>query len=101
LLCFASLFALLLAGSGKTMVMELVILHYFRNTLERNDGSMPAPQHIKKKVVYIAPLKALCEEKFNEWKQKFGEILKMKVSMVTGKQSNSRSGNAMTSLCNA
>ncbi|TPX65577.1 hypothetical protein SpCBS45565_g05095 [Spizellomyces sp. 'palustris'] len=47
-------------GSGKTCIMELAILHQ----LSQPDGD-------NAKVVYMAPTKALCNERTKDWQQKF------------------------------
>ena len=57
-------------GSGKTIVSELAVLRNFRTQ----------PQ---KKVVYVAPFKALVKERVKDWKKKFGP-LKKKVEELTG-----------------
>jgi activating signal cointegrator complex subunit 3 len=46
-------------GSGKTIICELAILRNFANT--------PS-----KKVVYVAPYKALAKERIRDWKKRFG-----------------------------
>jgi hypothetical protein len=48
------------SGSGKTITGELAILRLLR--------TQPG-----KKVVYVAPLKALARERLNDWRVKFGE----------------------------
>ncbi|CAG9769327.1 unnamed protein product [Ceutorhynchus assimilis] len=57
-------------GSGKTIVAELCILRLFRC-------------NPNKKVVYIAPMKALVRERVKDWSTKFAKINK-KVIEVTG-----------------
>ncbi|KYB27053.1 activating signal cointegrator 1 complex subunit 3 [Tribolium castaneum] len=57
-------------GSGKTIVSEICILRLFANRPER-------------KVVYIAPMKALVRERVLDWTPKFAKIGK-KVVEVTG-----------------
>jgi ATP-dependent DNA helicase HFM1/MER3 len=47
-------------GSGKTAVLELAVLRMHAGATGR---------HVK--AIYIAPLKALCQEKFNDWSAKF------------------------------
>nr|XP_015210859.1 PREDICTED: probable ATP-dependent DNA helicase HFM1 isoform X2 [Lepisosteus oculatus]XP_015210860.1 PREDICTED: probable ATP-dependent DNA helicase HFM1 isoform X2 [Lepisosteus oculatus] len=52
-------------GSGKTVLFELVII---RLLMEEQ-----APwSHIK--IVYMAPIKALCSQRYENWKQKFGPL---------------------------
>ncbi|XP_073752438.1 probable ATP-dependent DNA helicase HFM1 isoform X6 [Callorhinus ursinus] len=52
-------------GSGKTVVFELAITRLLME--------VPLPwSNIK--VVYMAPIKALCSQRFDDWKEKFGPI---------------------------
>lgn len=46
-------------GSGKTIISELAMLRVFKETP-------------KKKVIYIAPLKALAKERIIDWKLRLG-----------------------------
>ena len=57
-------------GSGKTIVAELAVL---RNFLKRPE----------KKVVYVAPFKALVKERVKDWKKKFKQMNK-RVEELTG-----------------
>lgn len=59
-------------GSGKTVLLELAICKLASQKADDNA-----------KVVYVAPTKALCKEKAEQWKQKFGAMA-MAVSEVTG-----------------
>ena len=85
-------------GSGKTVLLELAIVALFRSHIEAslhqstttNDNgdssSSNNPQQQlhrpTKKAVYICPIKALAQEKFDSWSSKFGSCLK--VVMETG-----------------
>nr|XP_044994605.1 probable ATP-dependent DNA helicase HFM1 isoform X2 [Jaculus jaculus] len=52
-------------GSGKTVVFELAITRLLME--------VPLPwSNIK--IVYMAPIKALCRQRFDDWKEKFGPI---------------------------
>ncbi|NXL86071.1 HFM1 helicase, partial [Alectura lathami] len=52
-------------GSGKTVMFELAITRLL----------MEAPMPwLNIKVVYMAPIKALCSQRFDDWKEKFGSI---------------------------
>jgi helicase len=55
-------------ASGKTLVAELAML----NNLLNNPG---------KKAVYIVPLKALASEKFRQFRKKYGEMIKIALSI--------------------
>ncbi|XP_030630596.1 probable ATP-dependent DNA helicase HFM1 [Chanos chanos] len=52
-------------GSGKTVLFELAII---RLLMESNE----AWQNVR--VVYMAPIKALCSQRYENWKQKFGPL---------------------------
>ncbi|XP_004619982.2 probable ATP-dependent DNA helicase HFM1 [Sorex araneus] len=52
-------------GSGKTVIFELAITRLLME--------VPLPwSNIK--IVYMAPIKALCSQRFDDWKEKFGPI---------------------------
>ncbi|XP_069089313.1 probable ATP-dependent DNA helicase HFM1 [Pleurodeles waltl] len=52
-------------GSGKTVIFELAITRLLME--------VQAPW-TNVKVVYMAPIKALCSQRFDDWKEKFGHI---------------------------
>ncbi|XP_027746491.1 probable ATP-dependent DNA helicase HFM1 isoform X3 [Empidonax traillii] len=52
-------------GSGKTVMFELAITRLLMEA--------PLPW-LNIKVVYMAPIKALCSQRFEDWKEKFGPI---------------------------
>ena len=54
-------------ASGKTLVAELAMLHCILNK--------------KKRVVYIVPLKALASEKFKEFRDLYGDKIKVRLSI--------------------
>lgn len=56
-------------GSGKTIICELAILRIFQNS----------PQ---KKVVYVAPYKALAKERLKDWTKRLGGIGKSVVELT-------------------
>jgi activating signal cointegrator complex subunit 3 len=58
-------------GSGKTMMAELAIFRSFKNQPD-------------KKVVYIAPYKALVKERLKDWKARFAGKLGKKVHELSG-----------------
>eukprot|EP00056_Hartaetosiga_gracilis_P020901 m.21836 g.21836 ORF g.21836 m.21836 type:complete len:384 (+) comp8763_c0_seq1:81-1232(+) len=58
-------------GCGKTVCLELAMLKQLRdNTLSG----------VVNKMVYVAPIRALCDERYNDWKQKFKNANVMKVT---------------------
>uniref|UniRef100_K7EBL3 Probable ATP-dependent DNA helicase HFM1 n=1 Tax=Ornithorhynchus anatinus TaxID=9258 RepID=K7EBL3_ORNAN len=52
-------------GSGKTVIFELAITRLLME--------LPMPW-LNIKIVYMAPIKALCSQRFDDWKEKFGPI---------------------------
>ncbi|NXF03222.1 HFM1 helicase, partial [Smithornis capensis] len=52
-------------GSGKTVMFELAITRLLMEA--------PLPW-LNIKVVYMAPIKALCSQRYDDWKEKFGPI---------------------------
>ena len=62
-------------GSGKTVVFELAIIRALIQT--------PSHEIPKIKIVYMAPLKALCTERLSDWKRKFSPF-NIKCLEVTG-----------------
>lgn len=62
-------------GSGKTVIMELAILRLY---LQKRQSVRTM------KVVYIAPNKALCQQRATEWYNKFTQRLQLNVLEVTG-----------------
>ncbi|XP_019061682.1 probable ATP-dependent DNA helicase HFM1 isoform X2 [Fukomys damarensis] len=52
-------------GSGKTVVFELAITRLLME--------VPLPW-LNIKIVYMAPIKALCSQRFDDWKEKFGPL---------------------------
>lgn len=63
-------------GSGKTVLFELAILRLF--------GLGPA--NMNNKVLYLAPSKALCAEKYNDWTSKFS-FLSITIGVLTSETS--------------
>lgn len=61
-------------GSGKTGVMELAILRLLSQRLDPSGASLAAPLAGSRKVVYLAPTKALVQEKHRDWSARFGAV---------------------------
>ena len=51
-------------SSGKTVLLEIAICRFLTITGNKKDA----------KAVYIAPIKALCQERINDWSQKFSNL---------------------------
>ncbi|KAL1392900.1 hypothetical protein pipiens_012134 [Culex pipiens pipiens] len=63
-------------GSGKTVIFELAMVRLLMNLEDADYGG-------DFKMIYVAPIKALCAEKFNGWREKF-ERIGVKSAEVTG-----------------
>ncbi|OAE22601.1 hypothetical protein AXG93_777s1080 [Marchantia polymorpha subsp. ruderalis] len=60
-------------GSGKTGLFELCILRLLTSCLRTVSGELQFNHpHGALKIVYVAPTKALIQEKMREWQEKFG-----------------------------
>ena len=55
-------------GSGKTGVFELAIARLLNAELRGGEGGW--------KIVYIAPVKALCSERVLDWRKKLSKVRK-------------------------
>ena len=77
-------------GCGKTAIMELAIARLVIRSRQTKIPLSPCS------VVYIAPMKSLCAEKFSDWSQKVGPI-GLTVSEVTGDTSESEVSNNLNS----
>ncbi|XP_023243085.1 probable ATP-dependent DNA helicase HFM1 [Centruroides sculpturatus] len=51
-------------GSGKTVIFELAIIRFLMKLNHTSNFKM----------VYMAPMKAICSERYNDWKVKFGPL---------------------------
>eukprot|EP00796_Vickermania_ingenoplastis_P013285 gene13285-9126_t len=90
-------------GSGKTLILEVAILKMFRHrltTAAKDSGMMHVPDQTNTKAVYVCPIKALAQEKFDHWTTIFPSLL---VVIETGDQERERgiSANSFTSICRA
>ena len=54
-------------GSGKTVIFELAIIRLFLKFKDLCSGG-------DYKIIYIAPVKALCAERLLDWSQKFNKV---------------------------
>eukprot|EP01018_Ginkgo_biloba_P008824 Gb_17003 [translate_table: standard] len=69
-------------GSGKTVLFELCILRLISKYLTPEGKLSFIPGGLK--TIYIAPSKALVQEKLRYWKQRFGHSLGVKCLELTG-----------------
>lgn len=65
-------------GSGKTALFELAIVKLLNHKLQAKDDSF-----INAKILYMAPTKALCTERHDDWSKKL-RSLNCTVGMLTG-----------------
>jgi ATP-dependent DNA helicase HFM1/MER3 len=57
-------------GSGKTTLFEIAIARVIDRFFNRELNKFSTSNF---KIIYLAPIKSLCQEKFSEWKMKFGQ----------------------------
>lgn len=69
-------------GSGKTGVMELAILHLLTTYIDQDQQFGLKPGSLK--VVYLAPIRALVQEKVKQWQATFGSKLGLTCCELTG-----------------
>jgi ATP-dependent DNA helicase HFM1/MER3 len=67
-------------GSGKTTLFELAIIRLLKRQLNEE---MTSRKRGESKVIYVAPLKALCQQIHDEWSMKFG-LIGVTVKELTG-----------------
>lgn len=67
-------------GAGKTCIFEIAMMKlFFHQQLQNGQSSR------ENKVVYMAPNKALCEERMTNWSRRFNKLnTGIKVGLVTG-----------------
>lgn len=70
-------------GSGKTVCLELAILRLVNKAVKSMDDVYIRSGGLGGKVVFIAPTKALCQEKEDHWRQKFA-FLGLNIEAITG-----------------
>ena len=64
-------------GSGKTILFELAILRKGFHDNSMDFFSNFTNNLNNQKIIYIAPIKALCQERKNDWENKFANFLKV------------------------
>lgn len=57
-------------GSGKTTLFEIAIARVINRFFNRELYKFTT---LNFKIIYLAPIKSLCQERFSEWKMKFGQ----------------------------
>jgi hypothetical protein len=74
-------------GAGKTVLFEMAIARFISVDLQNRRVDRNGPQCLSKnrKMVYIAPSKALCEERCDDWSRRLSQLhLGIEVAMITG-----------------
>lgn len=75
-------------GAGKTAIFEMGLARFITKDLQfhgplKGGGTARLSKH--RKVVYFAPSKALCEERYQDWSHRLSRLqLGIEVSMITG-----------------
>ena len=74
-------------GAGKTAIFEMAMARFFAVDLQtQSQRGTGAPQITKRrKIVYVSPSKALCEERLEDWSKRLMDMnLGIEVALVTG-----------------
>ena len=75
-------------GAGKTCLFEMAMAKLFTVALQTNGRKQNGiSQQLSKhrKIVYIAPSKALCDERFEDWSCRFADMhMGIQCAMITG-----------------
>ena len=86
-------------GAGKTALFEMAMVRHIQAELVSNytaDAMRPhckgamhprkcLPAHGGRKIVYIAPSKALCDERYEDWTRRLGQMnVGIRCAMITG-----------------
>jgi ATP-dependent DNA helicase HFM1/MER3 len=69
-------------GSGKTVVMELAMLRLWNRCVDTSGRFNHAPGRLK--TVYLAPARALVQERVEDWAKRFSPTLGIKFVEMTG-----------------
>ena len=92
-------------GAGKSTLFEMAFARFIAMDLKAQDRqqqvssasakwSLPPPTvSMARKIVYVAPSKALCVERYEDWSKRLREMnLGLEVALVTGQQDDNDSG---------
>jgi ATP-dependent DNA helicase HFM1/MER3 len=74
-------------GAGKTAIFEMAMARFIGTDLQNPRVDQNGLQRLSKnrKVVYIAPSKALCEERYEDWSRRLSMLhVGIEVAMITG-----------------
>lgn len=79
-------------GAGKTAIFEMGLARFILRDLQFHEPVGPQSMSKHRKVVYFAPSKALCEERYEDWTHRLSQLqLRIEVSMITGDAEPGRS----------
>jgi len=71
-------------GAGKTAVFEMAMARFFDMDMQQS-GTRRSTINKSRKIVYVAPSKALCEERFDDWSLRLSSMnLGLEVALITG-----------------
>lgn len=77
-------------GAGKTALFEMAIARFISEDLQQSNTPSRLSKH--RKMVYIAPSKALSEERYHDWTKRLSALnLGIEVAMITG-ENNEQGG---------
>jgi hypothetical protein len=77
-------------GAGKTALFEMAIARFISEDLQQSNTPSRLSKH--RKMVYIAPSKALSEERYHDWTKRLSALnLGIEVAMITG-ENNEKGG---------
>ncbi|XP_054088517.1 probable ATP-dependent DNA helicase HFM1 [Zeugodacus cucurbitae] len=72
-------------GSGKTVAFELAIVRMLHDLAhDTNSAQEQCTRVTPVKAVYVAPIKALCAERFDDWNRRFKIRLGIECLLITG-----------------
>lgn len=69
-------------GSGKTVLFEMAIVKLLQDKVKANTSD----KLLNSKILYMAPTKALCKERYDDWSSKF-KPLNCSIGLLTGDSS--------------
>ena len=74
-------------GAGKTALFEIAMARLFANDLQEQSRPVGAQQQVtnRRKILYVAPSKALCEERYEDWSRRLTAMgIGIQCAMITG-----------------
>lgn len=88
-------------GSGKSTIFDIAMARLIMNDLQSQKKGSQRPASLGRncKMVYVAPNKALCEERYVDWRKRLSDLNSgIVVKMITG---DAEPGEAFTDLAEA